>query len=275
MAQYEEAKSDEQIILELGKRLNPDGWPWNSDVELLNWRLEEGLAPVKDFHDLVEKVHVWQEFNYNRHEKGLLRPDGEPGFNTTTGKIELYCTTLEAFGNDPLPYYEEPPESPVSTPELFKKYPLVLTTGHRSWEFFHSEHRQLKTMREFHPDPLVDIHPETAEKYGIKDGDWVWIENKRGRCLQKAFLTIAMDPRVINAEHGWWFPEREGAEPSLFGVFESNINNLTTQCVTGETGYGAPYKNQICKIYKATDENSAVLPGEQVTKLGGFGYVRQ
>jgi hypothetical protein len=58
-------------------------------------------------------------------------------------------------------------------------------------------------------------------------------------------------------------------------VFNSNINNLTTQCVTGPTGYGAPYKNLLCKIYKATEENSKILPGEQVTKLGGFSYVKQ
>jgi anaerobic selenocysteine-containing dehydrogenase len=289
---YYEAKSDEQIILEVGKRLNPDApaWKWfnretkqweeiKDDIDLLNQRLLEGEAVdeegnILDFKTLQERVYVWPEFEYHRMETGKLRPDGEPGFNTPTGKIELYCTTLEAFGNDPLPYYEEPPESPVSTPELFKQYPLVLTTGHRSFEWFHSEQRQQKTMREFHPNPLVDMHPDTAEKYGVKNGEWCWIENKRGRCRMIANVDISMQPGVINAEHGWWFPEQEGAEPSLFGVFDSNSNNLTTQCVTGETGYGAPYKNTLAKIYPCTEENSKILPGEQVTRLGGFKYVR-
>lgn len=273
MIEYEECKSDETIVLELGKRLNPENWPFEDDIALLNQRLLEGEAPAT-FEELRDQVYIWPEHIYRRHEKGLLRPDGEPGFNTPTGKIELYCTTLEGFGNDPLPYYEEPPESPVTTPELYNQYPLVLTTGRRSYEWFHSEQRQQKTMREFHPDPLIDIHPETAAKYGIKQGDWVWIENKRGRCRQRANLTVTMDPRVVNTEHGWWFPEEEGAEPSLFGVFNSNINNLTTQCVTGDTGYGAPYKNTLCRIYPATEENSRIMPGEQVTKLGGFKYVR-
>ena len=31
--QYYEAKSDEEIMVELGRRLNPDAFPWEDDVE--------------------------------------------------------------------------------------------------------------------------------------------------------------------------------------------------------------------------------------------------
>jgi anaerobic selenocysteine-containing dehydrogenase len=106
-------------------------------------------------------------------------------------------------------------------------------------------------MREFHPDPICEINTEDAKAYGIQDGDWVYLENTHGRCKMKAKLNPGLLRKVISAEHGWWFPEKEAAAPSLFGVFESNINLLTTQCDVGPTGYGAPYKNQICKVYKA------------------------
>ena len=172
-----------------------------------------------------------------------------------------------------MPKYEEPWESPVSSPEKFKEYPIVITTGHRSWEFFHSEGRNQETMRELHPDPLFDVNPETAEEYGIGEGDWCWIENGRGRCRQRAHLTPQMKPGVINAEHGWWFPETEAGAPNLFGVFDSNINNLTTQMAYGETGYGAPYKGFLCKIYRCTPENSAPTPTEIVAG-GGWDYER-
>jgi hypothetical protein len=75
---------------------------------------------------------------------------------------------------------------------------------------------------------------------------------------------------VVRAEHGWWFPEREAAEPTLFGVFDSNINNLTPQGENGPTGYGAPYKNQLCKVYKCTPENSAEAPDYMVTRKEGY-----
>ncbi len=272
---YYEAKSDEEICMLVTKRLHPEAFPWNSDREFLAWMLKtDGGVGFETFEDLEKEVNHWEPNPYKKYEKGLLRPDGEPGFNTVTGKIELFSTLFAAWGLDPLPYFEEPPESPYSTPELYKEYPLILGTGHRSFEFFHSEHRQLKTMRELHPNPLVNMHPETAKKYGINEGDWVWIENQRGKCKQIAKFNPTLDPRYIYAEHGWWFPEKPGAEPSLYGVFDTNSNNLTTQCVNGPTGYGAPVKCLLCKIYKVTPENDQVTPTEIVCSKGGFGYVK-
>ena len=275
---YYEAKSDEQIILELGKRLNPRLFPWETDVELMTWWIQSGNRfhagwPHKTdetFPELREKVIDWpDDWAYRKYELGWLRDDGQPGFNTNTGRCELYNTLFEAWGFDPLPYYEEPPESPVSTPELFEEYPYVLTTGARTWEYFHSEERMVPRLRESHPDPLVDLHPDTAAKIGVTEGDWIWVENMRGKCKQRVRFNASLKLDTVRAEHGWWFPEQEGAEPNLFGVFDSNINNLTVQGVTGPTLYGAPYANQICKIYPVTKENDC-SPSEIVTREGGF-----
>ena len=192
---------------------------------------------------------VYEELEYRKYEKGKMRKDGKNGFNTPTGKVELYSTEFEKVGLDPLPYYEEPPESPVSTPELAKDYPLVLTTGARFIGFFHSEHRQVKTIRQFNPNPIVEIHPDTAKKYGVKDGDWVYIENQHGRCKQVARLTPNIHPDVVNAQHGWWFPEETGSEPNLFGAWESNVNLLLPSGWTGKSGLGYPFKSMICRVY--------------------------
>jgi hypothetical protein len=52
------------------------------------------------------------------------------------------------------------------------------------------------------------------------------------------------------ATHGWWFPEKPGAEPTLYGVWESNINQLIPMNAQGKDGLGAPIKHLLCKIYK-------------------------
>lgn len=251
-----EAKSDDLIALEMCKRFNPEMFPWKDDREM-NSHFAKNLASMDfsgTFDDLSHMVLKYPDFTYYKYKKGMLRPDGEPGFNTPTGKIELYCTLYESVGIDPLPYFEEPPESPVSTPEEFEEYPFVLTTGRRSFEFFHSEHRQLRSMREFHPDPIVEMNTQDAHEIGLEDGDWVWIENPHGKCKQKLKLNDGHMHGFVSAEHGWWFPEKEAAEPSLFGLWESNINQLTVMDQYGPSSFGSTYKTQLCKVYKADED---------------------
>jgi anaerobic selenocysteine-containing dehydrogenase len=162
------------------------------------------------------------------------------------------------MGYAPLPYYEEPPESPISTPDVAKKYPLVLTTGGRIPVFFNSEHRQLPLCRKGHPDPLAEIHPETAATYGIEDGDWMWIETRRGRIKQKAHVTDRIERRVIHCEHGWWFPERKGPD---YGIFESNANILTDNRGPFDPQMGTyQLRGLLCQVGKLEDEQEHFGP---------------
>jgi anaerobic selenocysteine-containing dehydrogenase len=183
------------------------------------------------------------------------------GFATSTGKIELYSKTLEDLGYDPLPQYCEPAESPYSCPDLAKEYPLILTTGGRHQPFYHSEHRQVESMRKMHPHPIMQIHPDTAKDLGIEDGDWAWLESPRGRIKQKCQVFEGIDPRVVHAQHGWWFPEEDGAEPSLHGVWKSNINVLTNDDpdVCNRISGGWPLRGLLCKVYKVNSADR-VMP---------------
>ncbi|MEC4272661.1 molybdopterin-dependent oxidoreductase [Adlercreutzia sp. R25] len=255
VTQTGEAIGDEQMMLELGKKMNPDLFYWDDVPEMLEFCTNNmATVPIQiTFSELREKVIVYPEFTYYKYKTGKLRFDGQPGFNTLSGRIEFFCNMYNNVGMDPLPYFKEPPESPVSTPELFAEFPLVMTTGRRCWEYFHSEHRQLHTMREFHKWPMFAIHPDDAEAAGIKEGDWAVIENSHGKAIEVAHVTDTMLKGVISAEHGWWFPERPAEEPSLFGLWESNINCCTVQGDFGPSGYGSSYKTQLAKVYPAPE----------------------
>ena len=201
--------------------------------------------------ELQKVAPAYQPIEYYRYKTGKLRPDGQPGFNTPTGRIELWSNFYNRAGLDPLPYFEEPEPGPGSTPELMDEYPLVMTSGARFWGMFHSEHRQIERMRHYRPWPLMDIHPDTAAKYSIKDGDWVWMEGPMGRAKRKAKLTVQMDRRIVSCDHGWWFPE--GDPDKFYDVFDLNINN-TLPWIPGKSGFGSNYKSSICKIYKVEGE---------------------
>ncbi|MGB9438732.1 MAG: molybdopterin dinucleotide binding domain-containing protein [Desulfobacterales bacterium] len=112
--------------------------------------------------------------------------------------------------------------------------------------------RLIKSMRRMHPDPIMQINPQTAEEFGILNDDWVWIETPRGRIKQKCRIFDGIDPRVVRAQHGWWFPEDDGAEPSLHVVWKSNCNVLTDDepdsCNPISGGW--PLRGLLCKIYK-------------------------
>ena len=241
IVQIGECWQDQKIFNELGKRLGQKDW-FDKVEDAWDYILEPtGLTWEK----AKEMPYIKGETEYRKYEK--------KGFSTPTKKVELYSTIFEGWGYDPLPRYREIPESPVSKPEMTEEYPYILTTGARCPVFFHSEHRMIPWLREIYPDPIVEIHPRTAERHGIKDGDWVFIESPRGRIKQRAKLTAGIDPRIVAAQHGWWFPEVKTPD---HGWDKSNINILTDN---DPAGYDAAMGSTnlrvlLCKIYRAEEE---------------------
>ncbi|KKL22661.1 hypothetical protein LCGC14_2433200, partial [marine sediment metagenome] len=101
---------------------------------------------------------------YRKWEKGLLRADGKPGFETPTGKFEIASSVLEEFGYDPLPVYTEPEEGPLSRPELRGEYPLVFTSGSRSRWSFHTQYVGNPAMLKARPGPQVTMNAGDARE---------------------------------------------------------------------------------------------------------------
>ena len=70
-------------------------------------------------------------------------------------------------------------------PATKDEYPFCLTTGARTYCFFHSEHRQVPVLRELNPNPLIEINPEDAARLGVADGQWVEASNPLGSARLK------------------------------------------------------------------------------------------
>ena len=97
------------------------------------------------------------------------------------------------------------------------------------------------------------INPKTASKQGIKDGDWIYIETKNGRILQKAFLTSDIDIRIIGVDSGWWFPET--CPQNLYDWKKANINILTSDISPFDPELRTSNLRGIrCKIFKKEDD---------------------
>lgn len=249
-----ESKSDCEICWELGRRWNPDIWPGETYTEFLSFTLKEtGWT----FEECQKENWIYPEYHYEKFRKGEQRADGKLGFNTPTGRIELYSTMFPMWGQKPVPTYGEPPYGPIGSPELMEKYPFVLTTGARQWASFHSEHRQIPHLRALHPWPEFLIHPDAAAELGIKQDDWCYLENDLGKVKLRANISYETDKRVINCDHAWWFPERnpEDEGEGCYGTYASNPN-VIIKAGCGESGFGNNVKCMVCKVYKVPEEEN-------------------
>lgn len=191
-----------------------------------------------------------QRWEVNRPQPGVC---ARGPLATPSGKVEIYSKILETLGYDPLPGYQGPAEPDAE----WKQYRLLNMSGPRTIPYHHSEFRHVKGFRKQHPDPIAEIPVDTARRHGIADGDWVWVETPIGRIKQRARLTTSFDPGYISTQHGWWYPEKPAAEPSLGGLWESNINVTTDddpeKCDPLSGGW--PFKGQYlrCRISKVSD----------------------
>ncbi|MEE9612254.1 MAG: molybdopterin-dependent oxidoreductase, partial [Desulfatiglandales bacterium] len=216
------------FILARPKVVDPpeECWP---DIKILN-ELGKALTPreywYEDYEDFLEEVVTPGGINYKEFaERGYLKGADRfkkylsSGFKTPTGKVELSLTQAEKLNVPPLPQFIGLPEN--DDPE----YPLVLTSA-KSRYYLHSSYRWVDRLRKHMPNPRTEIHPETAAKYGIRDGDELVIETRMGKITQVAHVTDSIHPGVINAAYGWWFPEAKAE--SQYDWKTSNFNILTS-----------------------------------------------
>jgi anaerobic selenocysteine-containing dehydrogenase len=152
-------------------------------------------------------------------------------------------------GLPPLPEYVEPAWSPLSRPDLAARFPLVLTNAKRP-QYMHSQHRGLPSLRKVAPNPTAEIHPETAERFGVADREWIVVETPSGRVRVQAHVTDAILPGVVCCSHGWWEACPELGLPGFdpFSEAGANQNLLVLNDQRDPVSGGTPHRSTLCRI---------------------------
>jgi anaerobic selenocysteine-containing dehydrogenase len=188
-----ESRPDWKIWTDIALRMGYDEFfPWKTEEEIIDFFLKPSGLTREQLETEHPEGTYYAEKSYKQGK-----------YHTPSGKIEIYSQTLEENGYDPIPKHVEPSKSPVSTPELFKKYPIILTTGARVPEYTHSQFRGVPSLEKTAPEPLAEIHPETAAKYGLSNGDMAKIETTKGAIEIKLEATETLHPGIISIPHGW------------------------------------------------------------------------
>ncbi len=223
-----EAWPDWKFWSELARRMGySEAFPWKNDKEIIDSFLEPlGLS----FDKLDEYPYgtYYAKKTYDLVKKGRIR--------TPSGKIEIYSKTLADHGYAPLPEPRDPETVVFLDQKESEKYPLWLSTGNRIIYFTHTQFRNLPSLKSKCPEPLAEISPETAQKYGLKDGDFALVETPKGSLRIKVKFTPELMEGVVLIPHGWE---------------EANVNVLTS-CTPSDPVTGYPHLKALrCRISKA------------------------
>lgn len=255
-----EARNDFFIMAELAQRLGYGHcYPQNEDALLRRVLKDSGysLEDVRNAGGTVQVPAVIMQ--YKKWEKGLLRPDGQPGFDTPTGTFEIASTILEEHGYDPLPVYTEPKEGPLSAPGLNNNFPLVFNSGSRVTTDFRSQHHGIKSLYKERPEPTVTINTADAEDRGISTGDLVEIRTKRGKAEMRALVTDDIVQGAVDANMGGGGP----VGPEAWR--KCNVNVLTDLHRYDPVSGFPVYKALLCDVVK-------VVQGEGTVSIGSGEY---
>jgi anaerobic selenocysteine-containing dehydrogenase len=226
-----ECRSEWDIYTALAKRLGFGDLFWDGSFEKC---ADYILEPLRiSYNDLIKHPEGLKQKFQPRPAKDYEKL----GFQTASGKVEIASSVLAEHGIDSLPSYKEPPESPLSRPDLLASFPLVLTSGARVMAYTHSQFRNIPRLRRLMPEPLVDINPADALPRGIQTGDTVIVSSPRGSIKMKANVTDTILAGVVSLPHQW---------PG-----EANVNLLVDDQTLDPVSGFIPCKSQLCQVTKS------------------------
>jgi anaerobic selenocysteine-containing dehydrogenase len=166
-------------------------------------------------------------------------PFAKGGFQTASGKAELYSGQLAKAGMDPVASFVPPLESRHSLLQparTKRKYPLELLSR-KCDNFLNSTFANLPSHQRMETSDRLEISGADAEQRGIRDGDRVRIYNGRGEIQLRACVNGAVQPGVVAARLAW-------AKLSPSG---RNVNALTSDRLT-DLGGGPTFYSTLVEV---------------------------
>lgn len=230
-----ESRSDTWIIFELARRLGLGDQFYGADAESgLRAMLEPaGLTP-EALRAAPGGITLELATRYRKYE--------QHGFATPSGRLELHSERLRDIGQDALPACRPLPAAPAAA-----GFDLTLITA--KWpQYCHSQQRNLPSLRRRMPEPLLEIHPQTAARCGIGAGDWVEVRTALGAMRARARLDANLAPNVVCAQYGWWQYE-DGAgdanriiDGERFDPVAGSNSLRSTPCAVARAGDASPMR---------------------------------
>ena len=184
-------------------------------------------------------------------------PEGTP-LKTKTGKIEIFCPTIDEFGYDDCPGHPtwmEPLEWLGMEDPLF---PLHIISNQPKTKLHsqldHGSHSRASKIQGREP---VTLNSREAAQRGLEAGDIVRLYNHRGACLAGVVVDDNIMDGVAQISTGAWFDPLEPGNPGSL-CKHGNPNMLTPDKGTSKLGQGPIAHTCLAEIEKFEGELPAV-----------------
>ncbi len=203
-----EAKQDWRIIQDIAKALGRErGFTFTEPREILDELRIASKGGIADYSGITyEKVE---------RQGGVFWPCPSDEHTGTPRLFEPGSWNPIAKGAGPFYFpdgkarFNVAPYTPPAE-DTDDEYPIILTTGRVVSQFLSgTQTRRIGPLVNQYPEPLLELHPQLAEKLGIKDGDQVTAESRRGTITLPAHVVTTIRPDTVFIPYHW--PGRKSA----------------------------------------------------------------
>jgi anaerobic selenocysteine-containing dehydrogenase len=237
-----ECRSNVEVFRGLAKAMGFEDECFNESVDEM---IDSALSSTNPWLTGIDRERLETEghtrLNFEGRESGTAGLESRPflpfargGFQTPSGKAELYNSALIAQGLDPVAEFVPPKESRHAGEG--KSFPLELL-ARKADNYLNSTFSNLPSIQAMENTTLLEIHAKDAATRGIRDGDPVRVFNGRGELTLRAHLNGAVQPGVVAAKLNW-------AKLTAGG---SNINTLTSEKLT-DMGNSATFYSVLVEV---------------------------
>jgi assimilatory nitrate reductase catalytic subunit len=201
-----EAKQDWRIIQDIARAMGRErGFTFSGPREILEELRVASKGYIADYSGITyEKVErqggvFWPCPDEDQHQEhmGTPRLFEKSSWNPIAkGAGPFYFPDGKARFN--VAAYTPPAE------DVDEEYPIILTTGRVVSQFLSgTQTRRIGPLVDQYPEPQIEMHPQLAEKLGIKDGDWATVESRRGQITLQAHVVTTIRPDTIFIPYHW------------------------------------------------------------------------
>jgi assimilatory nitrate reductase catalytic subunit len=197
-----DARQDWRIIQDIAHRLGrKDGFGFEHPREIFEELRRASAGGVADYSGITyEKIErqygVFWPCPSEDHpgtprlfEEGSWNPvaQGQGRFYFPDGKARFVVA----------PY--TPPAEDVDD-----DYPIMLTSGRVVSQFLSgTQTRRIGPLVDQYPEPRIEMHPQLAQRLGLRDGDWARVESRRGVCTLRVQVVTTIRPDTIFVPYHW------------------------------------------------------------------------